>query len=133
MKIFGLLFLSISTLGCVSNSANLVGHYSSNCSLHGENSLLLLLNEDGSFQYKLAHLDTKIIGTWSVSNDSLILESKYFDRENLKELFPESIAELIPVHKFTDFGKSDVYKIKAKKLYPLRDGDFTKQCLLSRN
>ncbi|MGD1842670.1 MAG: hypothetical protein ACFB0B_17505 [Thermonemataceae bacterium] len=118
------------TLSCSVNKESLIGRYETTCYLHGEKELILLLKEDSTFEYRLAYLDEKIEGKWSLEDRNLILSSLYFNSEFLKKQYPEVPTELLPAHKYTDIEGKDIYKIRGNKLLIRNIDGIRKGCYL---
>ncbi|UOB16290.1 hypothetical protein [Abyssalbus ytuae] len=121
-KIIVLLMMCFILLGCGSIKP---GVYKTICELYHSPALILILNNDGTFQYIKPYVDEKIVGKWEKSNDILILEADYF------KLQEEGNVE--PLYKFTESKGNDTYKIKGNKLlvYSLDDG-YSSKCHLVR-
>ena len=100
------------------------GVYKTICELYHSPALILILNDDGTFQYIKPYVDEKIEGTWKKDNDVLILEAEYF------KLQEEGKAE--PLYKFTESKGNDMYKIKGNKLLIYSNDGFDSKCHLIR-
>ena len=99
------------------------GVYKSICKVYHVPALILILNEDKTFEYKRPYVNEEISGTWEVNKkNELILKSKKFIKK-------KSIYE--PDYKFTKHKGSDVYKIKRNKLLIYDTlNKYTRKCYL---
>ncbi len=61
MKFIKLFLLFQIIIGCNSIPS---GIYKSSCDIYHSPQLILILNEDKTFEYKRPYYDEKIIGTW---------------------------------------------------------------------
>lgn len=117
---------------CTVQKDVLIGQYVSDCILYNEPNLLLQLNNDEKFAYSLAMLEDTVYGTWHLSNDTLILSSKYFSDEYKETRFSGMPVDLTPSFKFTDRKDVDIYLVKRKKLYPIDKTGQIKDCILNK-
>lgn len=124
------LFFSLLLSSCSINPAKITGRYKSSCTLYDQSSLIMRLNNDGSFEYELAYLDETINGTWELDGKKLILKSKYFQKDYLEKKYPDLAKGLTPRYKFTDADTNDIYLLKGNKLLIAEKGGFKKTCYL---
>lgn len=104
LKTIIIFIILVATYGC---SSFKLGVYKSTCEIYHVPQLILLLNDDKTFEYKRPYVDEKITGTWEVNEKKeLILKSEMFASKD----------EFNPDYKFTDSAGNDVYKISGKKL-----------------
>ncbi|MBD1261974.1 hypothetical protein HZY62_15330 [Maribacter polysiphoniae] len=122
LKIVVLLITCFTLFSCGSIKP---GVYKTTCELYHSPALILILNNDGTFQYIRTYVDEKITGKWKRENDILILEADYF------KLQEEGKVE--PLYKFTESEGNDMYKIKGNKLlvYSSNEG-YNSKCHLIR-
>jgi len=124
MKLRAIIILTIS-FTAMSCSSFKPGVYKSNCEVYHVPQLILLLNDDKTFEYKRPYVDEKITGTWEVNvKKKLILKSKMFASKD----------EFSPDYKFTNNEGNDIYKINGNKLLVYGvNGEFNKsECHLIR-
>ena len=119
-----LLFYTVSCSPSFVMAKSLIGTYYSSCTLYGETELVLLIKENGDFEYRRALLDIEINGTWEVKGRQLILKSNSF----LPNAFPDGTPEI----KYTDNDIDDVYTIRSKGLYPMLKNSGRKNCFLRK-
>lgn len=107
MKLKTIFFLSI-VFAVYSCSGVKYGVYKSTCEIYHVPELILLLNEDKTFEYKRPYVDEKITGTWEINeNKDLILKSDMF----------KSTDDIDPGYKYTNIEGNDIYKISGNKLF----------------
>jgi len=121
LKIIILLIANFTLFGCGSVRP---GVYKTICELYHSPALILILNDDGTFQYIKPYVDEKIVGNWKKDNNILILEAEYF------KLQEEGKAE--PIYKFTESKGNDMYRIKGNKLLVYSGMGYSKKCYLIR-
>lgn len=122
LLILGFLF---SMAACSISRKHLIGTYQSKCLLYLEPSVIMVLHDDNTFEYKFAQLGEKIIGTWMVSKKTLFLQSVSF-RDSLTD-------DVIPQKKYTKFPGKDAFKITNKRLFSLTSGgEIQKTCYLTK-
>jgi hypothetical protein len=106
----------------------LPGTYQSICVLYDRMpEVVLTLNSNNTFSYRLPYIEDKIEGTWTTDKDSLVLTSDYFSNFGTSE-------PMTPIRKYTDVpGKKDIFIIRGKKLYAAnRKGELKKSCYLEK-
>lgn len=115
IKVVILLVITFALCSC---SSIKTGVYKTTCDIYHVPQLILLLNDDNTFEYKRPYVEEKIVGTWEVNEKKeLILKSKMF---SIKD-------EFSPDYKFTDNEGNDIYKIKGNKLLTYNtNGKYTK-------
>jgi hypothetical protein len=106
--------------GCQSSKIK-ISNYNSTCWLHTQTDVILKIYENDIFEYSFAYSDEKIIGNWSVKDDTLILFS---------DKFLEKREDLSPIVKNTNFDGLDKYLIRGKKLYAINKEGVEKHCYL---
>lgn len=122
LKIIVSLIACFTLFGCGSVKP---GVYKTICELYHSPALILILNNDGTFQYIKPYVDEKITGKWERNDDILVLEAEYFKQQE------DGKAE--PLYKFTESKGNDMYKVKGNKLlvYSSEEG-YTSKCHLVR-
>lgn len=105
-----LISLILSIVSSCKTHLNNKGIYVSTCYIQRYPDVILKLNEDKSFTYKLAYQEDRIKGNWERNGDTLFLRSGGFKVHEM----------LASVTKFTTYSSQvDAYLIKRKKLFPL--------------
>jgi hypothetical protein len=100
--------------------------YQSNCFLYGKPEYILKINENGKFYFR-SFLDDTINGNWTLSKDTLILDSEYFIKASSFDIEKDSILKNI---KYTEFDKQEKYLIKRSKLFLITKKGISKECYL---
>lgn len=110
--------------GCIV-TGKLPGTYESVCVINDNTPMLALhIRPDHVFSYRIAYVNDSIGGNWSVSKDTLILQSTYFKKQ---------VEPLTPIRKYTDIpGDRDVYLIRGKRLYAVMRNGLRRNCYLIR-
>lgn len=120
LLVISVIFLS----GCISEQKLSGKTYVSTCVNGIYPNVVLLLNGDKTFEYKLAYLDEKIQGEWKMQHDTLYLKSERF-----KYIIKDS---LVPVVKISDAHGYDSYLIKKRKLFIIMNKNILKEtCYLT--
>ena len=89
MKKIIFLITSTTLLSC---KPTLKRSYESNCFLYGTPEYVLKINDNGKFQFK-SFLNDTIDGNWTLSKDTLILDSEYFIEASPFDIEKDSIAQ----------------------------------------
>jgi hypothetical protein len=122
LLILGFLF---SMAACSVSRKQLIGTYQSKCLLYLEPSVIMVLHDDNTFEYKFAQLGEKIKGTWMVSKKTLFLESVSFSDSLTEDISPQK--------KYTKFPGKDAFRITTKRLFSLTaGGEIQKTCYLTK-
>lgn len=110
--------------GCISEQKLSGKTYVSTCINGIYPDVVLMLNEDKTFQYKLAYMEEKIRGEWKMQHDTLYLISEQFNY-----IIKDS---LMPQIKISDSHGYDSYLIKTRKLLIIMNKNILKEtcCLL---
>jgi len=127
-----ILALVLASSGCAVIPKKIAGTYKSSCLLYNTPDLIMSLNEDRTFNYRLAFLEDTIKGKWHISGDTLILNSISFLDEFIQKTYPDAPKELIPRYKYTESHEKDVFLIKGSMLLPLTKEGFNKKCYLKK-
>ncbi len=117
------LIISLTLLSC---KPTLKRSYESNCFLYGTPEYVLKINDNGKFQFK-SFLNDTIDGNWTLSKDTLILDSEYFIEASSFDIEKDSILKNI---KYTEFDKQEKYLIKRRKLFLITKKGISKECYL---
>lgn len=123
MKKIIFLITSTTLLSC---KPTLKRSYESNCFLYGTPEYVLKINENGKFHFK-SFLNDTIDGNWTLSKDTLILDSEYFIEASSFDIEKDSIVKNT---KFTEFDKQEKYLIKRRKLFLITKKGISKECYL---
>ena len=123
MKKFSFIIILFIILSCKSNIKSI---YQSNCFLYGKPEYILKINENGKFHFR-SFLDDTINGNWTLSKDTLILDSEYFIEAYSFDIDKDSILKNI---KYTEFDKQEKYLIKRRKLFLITKKGISKECYL---
>ena len=123
MKKIIFLITSTTLLSC---KPTLKRSYESNCFLYGTPEYVLKINENGKFHFK-SFLNDTIDGNWTLSKDTLILDSEYFIEASPFDIEKDSIVKNT---KFTEFDKQEKYLIKRRKLILITKKGISKECYL---
>lgn len=131
--LFSLLTVASLSIGCGTiNKCRVPGNYQSGCLLTGVPLLEVELYSDNSFLYS-----NSISGTWQVKRDTLILYAEEFKADTVSEdefwdyLTANPLATDAPIvenGQYTLAEDCDVYLIRGKKLLPMGDDGFKKNC-----
>ena len=117
------LIISLTLLSC---KPTLKRSYESNCFLYGTPEYVLKINDNGKFQFK-SFLNDTIDGNWTLSKDTLILDSEYFIEASSFDIEKDSILKNI---KYIEFDKQEKYLIKRRKLFLITKKGISKECYL---
>ncbi|MFN7044675.1 MAG: hypothetical protein ACK4M1_05720 [Flavobacterium sp.] len=123
MKKIFFLIISLMLLSC---KPTLKTIYQSKCFILGEAEYVLKINNNGEFQFK-SHLSDTINGNWTLSKDTLTLNSEYFIEASSFDIEKDSI---IKNTKYTEFDKQEKYLIKRRKLFLITKKGISKECYL---
>ena len=123
MKKFSFIIILFIILSCKSNIKSI---YQSNCFLYRKPKYILKINENGKFHFR-SFLDDTINGNWTLSKDTLILDSEYFIEASSFDIEKDSILMNI---KYTEFDKQEKYLIKRSKLFLITKKGISKECYL---
>lgn len=119
-SIFGTITLFFTSCNL---SKHLVGVYRSDCKLHAQYALVMTIEKERRFEYKLAYIEDTITGSWCVIGDTLILSSPQFKTiEKIADTIIQDVVIYGPNNRYTSFDESkDMFLIKRKFLQPLND------------
>lgn len=123
MKKIIFLITSTTLLSC---KPTLKRSYESNCFLYGTPEYVLKIDENGKFHFR-SFLGDSIGGNWTLSKDTLTLDSKYFIEASSFDIEKDSIMKNT---KYTEFDKQEKYLIKRSKLFLITKKGISKECYL---
>lgn len=123
MKKIIFLITSTTLLSC---KPTLKRSYESNCFLYGTPEYVLKINENGKFHFK-SFLNDTIDGNWTLSKDTLTLDSEYFIEASSFDIEKDSIMKNT---KYIEFDKQEKYLIKRRKLFLITKKGISKECYL---
>jgi len=151
--IYGWMLLLFLSPSCASIKSKAGIEYRSVCTLyHVYPSLIVYLNTDGTFIYKMALLDEKITGKWHIQKKRLIMESEFFTKAYIDKLVDSRRSEIllkddtlltriftkdfirhsIPGYKYTHNEQKEIFLIKRNKLIAVDSNGVRRYCWLQK-
>jgi len=100
------LFTAICLCSCSISNKKISGTYYSACTAYHKSVLILTVNKNSTFIYKLVNDIEKVSGKWIIRKDTLFLYSPFF-----------------PEKQYTGLQGYDAYVIKKKKLIGIKIGN----------